>query len=141
MIMVGNVGGPAAAARTVRRSGAGGAFAVPMSETGATAEAARLEGASAVMLGGMLGLQEDELPEVKDRRARRHGQAILQELARLQRALLGGTMEEGSLARLAALTEMVPEAADPSLGALVQSVALRAQIELARRNVPVAGMA
>jgi hypothetical protein len=141
MIMVGNTSGPAPASRTVRRNAAGGVFSVPVGENGAASEAAPLEGTAGVMLGGMLALQEQELPEVKDRRARRHGQAILQELAKLQRVLLGGKMEEGSLARLAALTEMVPEAADPTLGALVQSVAIRAQIELARRNVPVAGMA
>ena len=137
MMWVSGVAGPTATARTARRAGPGG-FAVPPGEASATGGAARMEEASAVTLGGMLALQEEESPVVRDRRARRHAQAILEELARLQRGLLGGATDAGSLARLAALAELVPDAADPTLGALVQSVAIRARIELARRDLPLA---
>jgi hypothetical protein len=134
MIAVGGMTGPVATTRAMRRAPVGG-FAVPFQDVGHAEEAARAEGASSVMLGGMIALQEEESPAVRDRRARRHAQTMLDELARLQRGLLGGEVEAGSLARLAALTELVPAAADPALGALVQSVALRARIELARRAV------
>ena len=113
MVWVSGVAGPTATARTARRAGPGG-FAVPPGEAGATAGAARMEEVSAVMLGGMLALQEEDSPVVRDRRARRHAQAILDELARLQRSLLGGEAEPGALARLAALAELVPDAADPT---------------------------
>ena len=140
------VGGVAAAspAQRAARRGAAGGFAVPAESAADVGAAAATEASSAVMLGGMLALQEEDSAEIRDRRARRHGHAMLEELARLQRALLGGPeqgAEEGgdqggALRRLEGLTRMVPDAADPALRGLIQSVALRAQIELARRAAP-----
>lgn len=82
---------------------------------------------------GMLALQEWQGDAVRDREARRRGEAILAALAALQRALLGGG-DDAALERLAALTEDVPEAADPRLATLVRALALRARVELARHE-------
>lgn len=83
---------------------------------------------------GLLALQEDETGAERDRAARRHGDALLRELAALQRGLLGDEAEVmTALSRLAVLTEQAQEAADPGLAAIVRAVALRARIEVARR--------
>jgi len=85
-----------------------------------------------VSLAGMLALQELPDPELADREARRRGQDLLAELAALQRDMLGaGGADSGRLARLA---EAVPTAADPGLRAVVAGIALRARIEIARRD-------
>ena len=80
-------------------------------------------------------------PAVRDREARRHGQALLSALAELQLALIGGgggsgTPRDGlkSLSeRLSVLASTLPAAADPGLQAVVRAIGLRARIELARR--------
>jgi hypothetical protein len=91
-----------------------------------------------VSLGAMLAIQETESAAVRDRAARRRGQDMLAALAALQRALLVGGSDpgdsEGGLGRLAALTEQVPEAADPALREAVAAVTLRARVELARHG-------
>lgn len=114
------------------RDGAGG-FRAP----GVAGSAAGTGGvATAVAPGSLLGLlalQEGETDAARDRAARRHGDALLKELAALQRSLLGGEEAPGALARLAELSGQVPEAADPGLAGAVRAVALRARIEVARR--------
>lgn len=139
--------GRPAAPRLIRRSRATGAFALPPESA---AEAAMLEDASApasaASVGALLGLQEQvagglQAAAVRDREARRHGQALLSALADLQLILVGSQNVPGMgiatfsrLAdRLAALTNAVPVAADPGLGAIVMAIALRARVELARR--------
>jgi len=82
----------------------------------------------------MLALQEAEAGGARDREARRHGQELLRELARLQRALLAGGTDDALLSRLASLAETAPEAADPALRAMVAAVVLRAKVELARQG-------
>ena len=72
--------------------------------------------------------------QARDRRARRHGRALLEGLGELQRALLGDGEDSAALDRLAALVEHCPEAADPALRATLAAVALRARVELARRE-------
>jgi Class II flagellar assembly regulator len=86
-------------------------------------------------LDGMLALQEvgDEI--VRDREAKRHGQALLKGLAALQHALLAGEDQSAVLQTLAALAENCPQAAHPGLAGVVQALALRAQVELARRDL------
>ncbi len=134
MIMVGGPGAVAPAARAASRGG-GSRFTVAMPEAGS---AVRTEEAPPVVLGTMLALQENDEPDaVRDRRARRHGTAILEALGRLQRMLLGaaGSGNEAEIAgQLASLTEMMPEAADPGLAAILAAVTMRARIELARRR-------
>lgn len=86
-------------------------------------------------LGGMLGLQEQEDGAARDRGARRHGQALLRELAALQRSLLAGPGDPEALQRLTALGRATPEFSDPGLSSVVKAIALRAAIELARRGL------
>ena len=86
-------------------------------------------------LDGLLLLQEVEDAPERDRRARKHGRAMLDALGRLQLSLLGGDPATNDLHRLAALAEHCPEAADPVLRGLLGAVALRAQVELARHNM------
>ncbi len=85
-------------------------------------------------LDGLLLLQEVETAPARDRRARRHGRAMLDALARLQLGLLG-ELDETCLADLATLADACPEAADPALNGVLQAVGLRARIELARHGV------
>jgi len=83
----------------------------------------------------MLALQEAGAEPARDRAARRHGQAMLQLLAALQRAMLQGEGgDEAELARLASLSAEVPVASDPALRQVVAAIALRASVELARRR-------
>ena len=82
----------------------------------------------------MLLLQETDAAPARDRQARRHGRAMLDALARLQHALLGGGDDPAALDQLAALLEHCPEASDPELRATVAAVALRVHVELARRG-------
>jgi hypothetical protein len=83
----------------------------------------------------MLALQEAGAEPVRDRAARRHGQAMLQLLAALQRAMLQGVGgDEAELTRLASLSAEVPVASDPALRQAVAAIALRASVELARRR-------
>jgi hypothetical protein len=91
--------------------------------------------ASALPLDGMLALQEQEADAIRDREAHRHGRALLQALSTLQQAVLSGCGEEASLHHLAALAEGLPAAANPGLAAAIQALALRARVELARRDL------
>ncbi len=90
--------------------------------------------AAEVALSGMLALQEIDDPEQRDRAARRRGQALLAELAALQRTLLSaaGDIPAAGLHRLAALAQAVPLATDPALRQAVAAIVLRCRVELAR---------
>jgi hypothetical protein len=101
-------------------------------QAGAASAAAGLTAAASVATPGMLALQEAETDAARDRRARRHGQAVLDELANMQRALLAGGADPAMLRRLAALVRALPEAADPHLQVILRAVALRATVELTR---------
>ncbi len=69
--------------------------------------------------------------EIADAAAKRHGEALLHALAGLQRAVLGAGGGVGGGA-LAALAQDLPRAADPRLDAVLQAIAQRAAVELAR---------
>jgi hypothetical protein len=91
-------------------------------------------GVSLVSLDSMLALQEvDPAPE-RDRRARRHGEALLDALAQLQRALLRGEADPAVLQRLADLAGRTHPAASAGLRAAVAAIQLRAAVELARHD-------
>lgn len=86
-------------------------------------------------LDGMLALQEAGAEAVRDRQARRHGQALLGTLARLQHDLLQEGGDDSALHQVAALLEAMPPAANPALASALAGVALRARVELARRGL------
>ena len=135
MTWVDGIGPIVPAARTTSRPSARGAgFTVSSARADAAAGTAATSESAEVALGGMLALQEAESAEVRDREARRHGEEILAELLKLQRALLEGGPDPTALRRLAVLAGNVPAAADPGLRQAMAEVALRARVELARHE-------
>ena len=123
--------GPVAVPAGTARAGAGrGGFAVP---AGAAPGVAVASGVAA--LDGLLLLQEVEDAPERDRRARKHGRAMLDALSRLQLGLLDAECGANALASLSALADHCPEAADPGLRDVLNAVSLRAQVELARHGV------
>jgi hypothetical protein len=68
----------------------------------------------------------------RDQQASRHGTALLDLLARLQRDLLAGGDNQETLGRLSGLLTP-PTAAAPGLNAVLRAIACRAAIELTRR--------
>jgi hypothetical protein len=67
-----------------------------------------------------------------DRKARRHGRAMLRALGALQVSLLDGTATEAQA--LAQLAAGAPEADDPILRLILREIGVRAAVELARRG-------
>lgn len=120
-------------AQGVRPGGArpGGGFRLGAAPggPGAAAGAAPL----APLGGGLLALQETTEAPARDADAARRGGEILAELDGLLLDLLSGKRDPARLARLAAL-EHGEEGADPILREAVQGIALRARVELARRD-------
>ncbi len=134
--------GATAVGRGAAARGTGAGFAMP--EGGPAGPAAAGIGAAeaAPLIGVMLALQEagagGAAERARDRAARRHAEAMLGELRTLQLAILGrapgGTAPGAALERLAGLARQLPEAADAGLAATLGWLAVRARIELARRE-------
>jgi hypothetical protein len=120
------------ARRTTGRAG--------QSYTSATAARAAAEPAAApapAMLDAMLALQEAGAAEADhEETARGQAKALLAAMDSLQHSLLRDADDLESLRGLAALTRRLVVSVDPELAALVQGVALRARVELARRGLP-----
>jgi len=76
-----------------------------------------------------------DLPEVRDRAARKHGEETLQALADLQRDMLANADHPEHLERLVQLSANPPEAATPGLRSALRQIAVRAHVELARQEV------
>lgn len=123
--------GPAAAPAGQRA--ARGGFRLP--DAAPEPAATRAATSVAAPTPGLVVLREDDRRR-RDARARQRATALLDELALLQRALLNGSADPAALERLAALAEG-EDAADPALAAILAAVALRARIELARREAGV----
>jgi hypothetical protein len=131
MVIVSGIGRAAPLPPAPARA-AGGGFSVEVPAQRASA----MPSASGVFaLDGMLALQEVGAEIVRDREARRHGQALLKGLAALQHVMLAGGDQDAVLQNLANLAGSCPQAADPGLAGVVQALALRAQVELARRSL------
>jgi len=128
----GRVRAGSAAAGSGTQPAAGG-FRVTAETPSGTAEAAiPLGEATPVSLGVMLAAEALDRDAAHDRAARRHGLVVLAGLTALQRALLAGGDPVIALDRLGALLADMPQAVDPRLAALLDSVVLRVRIELAR---------
>ena len=121
-----------AAAAPGMQQGAG-AFRVAAESDAGTAEAAsQVADTTPVSLGVMLAAEALDRDAVHDRAARRHGLVVLGGLTELQRALLHGGDTAVSLERLAALLADMPQAVEPRLAALLETIVLRVRVELAR---------
>lgn len=125
------VGGPAKAGGTRGARASVGKFMLSTS-TEAARDVAPAAAATPIA-AALLGLQEEAGAEARNIAARRRAEAMLRELAALQRGVLGGVADRAGLDRLARLGEGA-EAADPALRELVRAIALRAAVELARRG-------
>jgi hypothetical protein len=126
---------PALRKTVPRRAGAG--FAVPPQEDGEpqAPRAAQDTGHACAPAALLLAAQnEPDCPSpAPDQAAMQRGGALLNAVAALQIAALGG--ETGlALQKLEALAQTPPTAADPALDSVLQAIAQRAAIELARRR-------
>ena len=119
---------PAAPARPSGRRGGAFELGAPPQPAGTMASAV----GSPVGLDRLLAVQEDAGETVRDRAARRQGQAILALLGRLQRSLLSGEDRTAILRELATLAA-IPVPDDPRLAAVLRAIAVRAAVESARR--------
>lgn len=130
MVGVRGVSGGVAAGKGRALRGTAGGFSLG----GTAASAAATQGAAPAPPIGLLALQEAGPVAERDARARRRGQAMLQSLSDLQRALLDGAVDP---ARLRALATLLPgeDAADPALAAAISAIRLRARVELARHGL------
>ncbi len=130
---IGRVGGPGAAAAAGKARAGKGGFS--LGGSGAAGSAAEAHGTAAVAAPGLglLALQSGQGDQERDQEARRRADTLLEDLAGLQREMLGGAADPARLARLAALSHG-ETGADPALREVVEAIALRAQIELARRG-------
>lgn len=107
----------------------GGGFR--LGATGAGAAAAPAQGVAGPQGVSLLALQECAPAAERDARARRQGQALIEELTALQAGLLAGRLDPARLRALAALCAG-EAAADPALAAAIGAIRLRARVELAR---------
>lgn len=127
--MIGPVGGPGGAAGPSRTARRGGAFSLP-GAAGTTAGVAAAGG-----VGALFAMQEALTPRERDDAAQRRGQALLEEMEALRRDLLRGAIPQARLARLALLSDG-ESGADPALREVVEALALRARVEMARHRMP-----
>ncbi len=128
-------GGAATGVRGATVRSAGGFSVSGTSAGGGTAAAATTAATTATVAVGLslLAVQETGDRPGRDAAARRRASSILDELRGLQAELLGGRPDPARMARLAAL-QSGEEGADPGLREAVRAVALRARIELVRRE-------
>jgi hypothetical protein len=120
----------AAASRSTRRAQSG--FALPESaETVADEAPEAAAPPSAVPSVLLAGIEAPGPAPADDAAAARHGGAMLKAMADLQRAMLEGAGDD-ACRTLAKLAQTMPSAADPALNEVLQSVAVRAAVELAR---------
>ncbi|MDE2515905.1 MAG: hypothetical protein KGL12_07760 [Rhodospirillales bacterium] len=122
------------AARALTTGGEAADFHMPDAAEAPAAGALAAAGGSVAVLGAMLAAQEWGGPRAPNAAAQRHGRAMLDHLAALQRAMLGGSQDGlgAVLGRLGALAAVEPPPADPALAELLGAIRLRARVELAR---------
>lgn len=125
-----SVRGPADPMRTRPKTGRGG-FALPPEQADASRPAEEVTPAE---VGGLLLLQQHDMPEQRNRATRRRCDDLLRALGELQLGMLTAGTDPDVVRRLAALTAALPQAADPALVGLARMISLRARIEVARRN-------
>ncbi len=123
----------ASAPATARRSAAGG-FSVSEQEAPRNAAAGSLRAISTV--DALIALQGVEDPTERKKRAVARGRGALDVLDKLKLALLDGSVDGGTLARLKVAAEGLTEATgDPGLDSVLGEIDLRVAVELAKAGV------
>jgi hypothetical protein len=117
------------------RRAAGGKFSVsdadtPRSSTGATALR------SISTLDALMALQGVEDPTERKKRAAARGRKALDVLDDLKVAVLDGTLDPSTLARLKIASEgLTEESGDPGLDSVLGEIDLRVAVELAKAGI------
>ena len=116
------------------RTSGNGASSFASQLAGDVAEPQSVGGATAVTaVDALLALQEVSDAPLGHDQARRHGEALLEQLDELRHALLIGAMPLIQLERLAeTLKARRGEIDDPRLAEVVEEIELRAAVELAK---------
>jgi hypothetical protein len=127
--------------RATRPGAAQGRFRLPGNGAAGAASEARDAGAAegVSIAASLIALQETMLAAERDREARARADRMLEELAELQRGILGGRLSAARLRELAALADQPGVAADGRLAEIVGAITLRARVELARLELAAAG--
>jgi hypothetical protein len=127
-------GRPGVRSTTLSPNRAPGGFQVPEDSTQDPPGVAAPNAVGHVSLDVMLAAEALDQDAHRNARARRQGQAMLRGLGLLQRTLLGGGDPRTALVELAQLISDLPVPADPKLAAVLDSITLRARVELARHG-------
>lgn len=86
-------------------------------------------------IDGLLSLQEATYHDKnKKGHARRHGEDMLEGLRKLQLAILSGDVSNTQLEHVERLIAQTPEQSDKTLQEIIEQIALRTRIELAKRR-------
>ncbi|MBV6656475.1 MAG: flagellar assembly protein FliX [Devosiaceae bacterium] len=131
--------GPAAGvqSRNGKGSGSGSGFSLPSAASPSSAANAGGTPATAAVhdLDALLALQTVEDEGDRRRRAVRHGHDLLDQLEALRADLLAGRVAPQRLSGLAVLVRAKQATEDPQLQAVVDDIALRAKVELAKLGI------
>ena len=140
MVKITGYGPIATPGRSGRAGAAQGRFRLPSGAAVGAASESREAGAAegVTIAASLIALQETMLAAERDREARARADRMLDELAVLQQAMLGGRLPVARLEHLAALADQPGLAADGRLAEIVGAVSLRARVELARLEVAAA---
>ncbi len=124
-----------ASAPTAARRSAGGKFSVSEQETPrGTSGTATLRSVSS--LDALIALQGVEDPTERKKRSVAKGRNALDVLDSLKVALLDGSVDQSTLARLKVAAEgLTDESGDPGLDAVLGEIDLRVAVELAKAGV------
>ncbi len=88
-------------------------------------------------LDAILALQSVDNPEDRSKRAVRHGHDLLDQLEALRADLLAGHVSPQRIGALLSLVRAQQGSDDPKLASLIDDIALRAKVELAKLNIDV----
>ncbi|WP_181702304.1 flagellar assembly protein FliX [Chthonobacter albigriseus] len=125
--------GPQGGASVRRASDGGASFAPASAET--PARGAQTTSAGPLSsLDSLIALQtiEEDLPRQRRRRVVKRGHDILDVLDEIKIGLLAGQLSGVALDRVVALLGSLEPSGDPALDGLVEDIALRAEVELAK---------
>jgi hypothetical protein len=121
-----------------RKSGeAARGFVVPSQGSSATTSSASSSAGMAGVqsLDAILALQSVDNQEDRERRAVRHGHDLLDQLEALRADLLAGQISPQRVNALLSLIRAKQAAENPKLASLIDDIALRARVELAKLGI------